>query len=410
MRGKVATMLEKIEAEYGISSPLYCRGAFQGSSEIRATSFKGVLRFWWRALAWSWFGGDLQRIQVEEAALFGSAGGQGASRGSKQSAVWIRMRAEGEAPWPGDEKGRAGRQEGVAYLGYGLIGKKAKAEGIFGGRLVVTISILGFSRGSREFEGILDALELIGLVGGLGAKTRRGFGSLALQAIRSAGTGEVLRSGPKDAKELEGRLKWFFSRCDGPSHLPEYTALSPRAKFVVLRIADRKDPIELLDALGKELRRYARDAERSYAVGEPDGRRVGMDELKSAMSLEAPVGAVLGLPRKANLRGQAWRDRTLEVTVSPREHDRRGSPVFIHIHAFRSDAPAAVVAFLPGKFLPGMNKSEFKLIGRTKEGKRIELVVPQAIREEPFRILEEFIRRLRHCPVEPLVTVGSYGC
>src|SRR5690606_24205941 len=183
-----------------------------------------------------------------------------------------------------------------------------------------------------------------------------------------------------------------------------------RAKFVVLRIADRKDPIELPDALGKELCRYARDAERSYAVGEPDGRRVGMDELKSAMSLEAPVGAVLGLPRNANLRGQSWRDRTLEVTVSPREHDRRGSPVFIHIHAFRSDAPAAVVAFLPGKFLPGMNKSEFKLIGRTKEGRRIELVVPQAIREEPFRILEEFIRRLRQCPVEPLVTVGSYGC
>ena len=65
----------EIEVTYRVVTPLFCAGADSTHSEIRLPSFKGVLRFWWRALAWSRCRADLEAIRRQEDALFGSAGG-----------------------------------------------------------------------------------------------------------------------------------------------------------------------------------------------------------------------------------------------------------------------------------------------------------------------------------------------
>ena len=44
-------MPTEIEATYRVVTPMFCGGAGAGSAELRMPSFKGVLRFWWRALA-----------------------------------------------------------------------------------------------------------------------------------------------------------------------------------------------------------------------------------------------------------------------------------------------------------------------------------------------------------------------
>ena len=63
----------RIEATYRVTTPMFCGGANQREPELRLPSFKGVLRFWWRALAWSRLKGDLAAIKGEEDALLGSA-------------------------------------------------------------------------------------------------------------------------------------------------------------------------------------------------------------------------------------------------------------------------------------------------------------------------------------------------
>ena len=69
-------MASEIEATYRVVTPMFCGGADpERRAELRLPSFKGVLRFWWRALAWTRLDGDLGRIRREEDALFGSAGG-----------------------------------------------------------------------------------------------------------------------------------------------------------------------------------------------------------------------------------------------------------------------------------------------------------------------------------------------
>jgi len=76
-----------IRATYSVVTPLFSSGAIQERAELRLPAFKGVLRFWWRALAWSRFHGDLQRIHQEESNTFGSPSGQ--------SAVWMRLKHTG---------------------------------------------------------------------------------------------------------------------------------------------------------------------------------------------------------------------------------------------------------------------------------------------------------------------------
>ena len=84
-------MATEIEATYRVVTPMFCGGANPGHAELRIPSFKGVLRFWWRALAWSRQDGDLEMIRREEDKLFGSAGG-GRSRVSMSLAEPIETR------------------------------------------------------------------------------------------------------------------------------------------------------------------------------------------------------------------------------------------------------------------------------------------------------------------------------
>ena len=59
-------MAVEAEARFRVLTPLFCAGSSPDLPELRLPSFKGVLRFWWRALAWPRLGGDLGRIQREE--------------------------------------------------------------------------------------------------------------------------------------------------------------------------------------------------------------------------------------------------------------------------------------------------------------------------------------------------------
>jgi len=114
-------MATLIEARYLLTTPLFCGGADPAVAELRLPSFKGVLRFWWRALAWSRCNGDLARIQREEDLLFGSAGGG-------QAQVLMRLGAVGRLDTIKSRKVLTEAKDdarvvgmGARYLGYGLM-------------------------------------------------------------------------------------------------------------------------------------------------------------------------------------------------------------------------------------------------------------------------------------------------
>ena len=110
-------MATEVEARFRVLTPLFCSGAYPDRPELRMPSCKGVMRFWWRALAWPRLDGDLSKIQREEDALFGSSAG-GQYRLSMRIAALTAP--ESASPLnvftvPG------GRGLGARYLGYGAI-------------------------------------------------------------------------------------------------------------------------------------------------------------------------------------------------------------------------------------------------------------------------------------------------
>src|SRR5579885_2907482 len=110
-----------IEAEYRALTPMFCAGADPNQPELRAPSFKGVLRFWWRAIAWSRLGGDLRNIHDEEERVSGGPG-VGRSRVALQVAIdepsRLRVAKKGQVLEATD--GRV-IGDGARYLGYGLM-------------------------------------------------------------------------------------------------------------------------------------------------------------------------------------------------------------------------------------------------------------------------------------------------
>ena len=62
-----------LTATYRVVTPMFLGGADPlREAELRVPSFKGALRFWWRAIMWSEVL-DLVRLRQCEAALFGSS-------------------------------------------------------------------------------------------------------------------------------------------------------------------------------------------------------------------------------------------------------------------------------------------------------------------------------------------------
>ena len=174
----------RIDATYRATTPMFCGGASGKHAELRLPSFKGVLRYWWRALAWSEFIGDLQKIAGEEDCLFGSAGGG-------QSRMSMRLASQSRTT-----RRRVGEQlpvgEGARYLGYGVMEAFAsQKKGTRAGQLMrgcldgcfdFTVQIRLRNQGGRQ-EGRLALLEravkCVGFLGGIGAKSRKGYGSIS---------------------------------------------------------------------------------------------------------------------------------------------------------------------------------------------------------------------------------------
>ncbi len=172
----------KLELTVRAVTPVYLAGADPRVPELRASSFKGLLRFWYRA-----FDADFLR---HEPAVFG---GTGVNHG--QSSFLLRVDANGQLrSWSWDralvnrfDEGRGrGTKNGIRYLANMDVPKRKAiappAE--FTMRLIHPRHIPG----AEYRRALLGSLWLLMHLGGAGSRSRRGFGSFTLE-----------RWGPQDA-------------------------------------------------------------------------------------------------------------------------------------------------------------------------------------------------------------------
>ncbi len=138
--------MERKEFEIEVITPMFLGGADKNSAELRAASMKGAMRFWWRAINGHL---PLQKLKDDEARIFGDAGNK-----YGKSKVQIRIR------------------KNLLYNGRSSsnpVPHKNFRFPCFNPGETFALSILGN-------KDVFDLIALVSVLGGLGKRSRRGFG------------------------------------------------------------------------------------------------------------------------------------------------------------------------------------------------------------------------------------------
>jgi len=322
-------------------TPAFIGGANQ-QAELRPASFVGLLRWWWRALKGEC---DIKRLREEEIKIFGGDG-------KMASPVYLRVEGDvskGEdlineyrLSWSFDKNRRAliGPHAGVGYLYYSMVALNKREFIKADSRLRLTLI------GKDEFlKHYIASLWALVFLGGVGARSRRGGGNLAVVDYNPKDLGisfiptgyfdEWLVENLKRAKDLVGSSK---TPCNEYSNLKNVKlVLSPR---------EFNTWFEALNDIGNRFMNFrVKNRQRVFDT------------------------AVFGLPvRHSN--GQSVRAED-DIT-------RRSSPVVIKVVKTPKGKYLWMVLWLWGKFLPNGVKLSF--MGKTQE--------------PSFKLIEEFFQEL----------------
>lgn len=282
------------EIGFTVDTPMFLRGANQAHAELRVPSLRGALRFWFRALAGLAFADNLERVKAAEGRVFGSAG-DGAS-GSSSSVLLRKVGRlakpkEGATTQPTWLRLPVGDREmnGVGYLlGPALYEYPDALEqpcfippgttGAFAVRFRP-----GSAPGDRQTVGICFAA--LSLYGGLGARTRRGFGAIRFGGLEELcpGIEELVDSGDP------GRLFDRFAAALGPpaaGRPPATTGFSDLPSFShwELKASQHDHPTwnAALNAVGREFRFFRAHVDRSR----PPHNKAGLDRFHKTVTHE----------------------------------------------------------------------------------------------------------------------------
>ena len=375
--------METLEATFRIVTPLFLGGAEHEADAIRPPSIKGVLRFWWRALNWSecyreskaGVSAALRRLHKRETHLFGNAadgkktGGQGCflmkiARSQLTHAALPEHERPGTAYLLGQGLYKAGRAGGYQ--------RKALSESQ-DFRLTIIFRDGVTLEDRRQIE---TALWLMGLIGGLGSRSRRGFGSLSLKAMTGSSLDFQI---PTDAETYVASVSRIIGGTDGITE-PPFTAFSSTCRMDIS--AKGVQWKTLLNMIGEQLLTY-----RSNGRKDDTGTRRVLDNIVMPVDLRFwedhecayrisagvdvkghPRRVVFGLPHNYYFSSSAVKTTTDIVPThkdangrwTSDERGRRASPLFIHIHEFTEDDYGAIQTFMPATFLPANDFIELK--------------------------------------------------
>jgi CRISPR-associated protein Cmr1 len=381
-------MAEQIEATFRIVTPMFIGGADQSPSDgIRPPSVKGALRFWWRALNWGRIRSSaaddaqaLRALHLEEARLFGSAADDsGGGQGCFQLRVTVSSSSLTSPP----------TRHGHKYLlGLGLIQANGNylRQALSPKSFSVTLLFRPTATRGQKHE-VVRAMLAWGLLGGLGSRSRRGIGSVAIESF--VGTDLELPV-PQTAEQYGKSLNWLG--------LPSSCALPPYSAFSVHTRIDHSvsgtDAWALLDDVGVSIMKYrgwgfdsgdgvhkiaGERAEQNF----PDDHLSMLRAVQGVPPTSAPNRAIFGLPhnyffksefeklskaREAELlandptitpddarkRAKGWAGARAKAEISPaaKNQTRRASPLLIHAHHFMNGGTSIIQTFLPATFLP----------------------------------------------------------
>jgi len=353
---------------------MFLGGADHQATRIRETSVKGALAFWWRALNYAGFveragkpdserpeekrgKSALALMQEAEQELFGGPKGQGAFL----LKVWALSNKKGTKLR--ENNGNAIGSGAKYFAGQGLLDRTCLSAGL---AFVLQIAFHAKNQ-NLILEEIVPTLKLFGLLGGLGSRVRRGWGSVALVDLKSENIDDFDEWKPVESiKDYKERLKDIIGT-SLPSQSGADWLLSAFSRETDIRVGKFTAPnsLQILDKIGSGLQRYRGwqgDGEKNFLADHDwfkqeagrattgtftDTRGVATD-IKNL-----PKRAAFGLPHNYFSRNGAANGANLKMDIEGPEDkkNRRASPLMVHIHKCRNGNAFGALAFFPTLFI-----------------------------------------------------------
>lgn len=282
---------------YDLITPLYGGGVKANEADpitvVRATEIRGQLRFWWRAMRGGRFNGDLAAMQQEEGKIWGKAykkDDKGIPPDQTIQLV-VDITREGTPIKPLEMRGPrpVAINDIPGYVAFPLQPdqkERKNANPVIpdvrqGVQFTLTISYPEHLR--TEIEAALWAWETFG---GLGARTRRGFGALHLVMID--GKQQPLLRAQAVKSSLEAQAKKYNEASNFPKGIPHLGS--------TLQIAvtpPSRNPMEAWNRLIRKLQNFRQQKDASQRSAWPEA-----DTIRQ-IAKKGPAAAIKKFPRAA---------------------------------------------------------------------------------------------------------------
>lgn len=345
-------MKNTITAKFSIVTPMFIGDANQQATDIRPTSIKGALRFWWRALNWDKFSAEystdeaaaLRALHKEEARLFGIAASDNKIDGQGVFLLNVTSQQLKIENQPFTKKPNS------YLLGMGLVenpkdGKPRSAifEGTFNVQLLFRPNCK-----AEDKKSIADALYAFGLLGALGSRARHGMGSVALTSWQ----GEEQREIPKTKQAYQTAIQHLIGKriC---TNAP-FTAFTKNTR-IDFSLSD-KHVFSLLNKVGAEQQMYRSFGQNNKVLGQTAERNFKEDHdlIMQAGNgekvSEAPKRAIFGLPHNYFF-SSTYTNVNIDYLPDGKT-GRRASPLILHIHPLDDVGFTALHGLFVSEFLP----------------------------------------------------------
>jgi CRISPR-associated protein Cmr1 len=313
-------------------TPLFLGGSEpRGDPELRPASFKGELRFWWRAL---WGGVYPNRaiddLSAAESRVFGTT--------DEASPIVLRLGGE----QPRQSAWRFGSSPGVDYLFFSMKGtrqdpdrKGFEAGQTFELTLQARLGQHVNERVETAFREACASLWLLVRLGGVGARSRRGAGNLCALEITDGSWPEALpplkasaRTAAEYARETSAGLAQLYEALHWSKPTGELTTWP---EFDILH--RKGGPIYVLDkewSAWQDALNQVGAAYRDFrSRRQPDYAAVKDVVAGHTTHLDTVERAAFGLPIVFYYRSLGGQRGTLEG----KDADRRSSPLVFHVAA-----------------------------------------------------------------------------
>lgn len=330
---KTIELLRQIR-KYELITPLFGGGVETATTDpvtvIRGASVRGQLRFWWRACRGGQFNGDLEQMKQAENSLWGAA-----DTGPSQVQVVVENDKNPGRPFvllPGN-RGEIHVSDPRSPYGYVAFPLRDKPDLAVQESIKFTLRIV-FPRDDKckqEVEASIWAWETFG---GIGARTRRGFGALLLTGLSINGKNEPLSNISDILQFVQQGLATHVVNGQWPSGVPHLSRDVDNYKVTEKKI----DSLEAWKSLIKQLKDFRQSRYGSFGRSkwpEPDAirrltNRYSNRHTKALSTVDKFPRASFGLPIIFHFKeSDVSNGDPDDVTLEGMQSNRLASPLIL---------------------------------------------------------------------------------